>query len=144
MGIKWSQRFMCVEAVVSQYSVIERMLTSSMILIQLNDWLLRGGTWLEEVIIGGISFLTVTYSIKNIFILHIYVWMPACMPSDHGDHKVLNPLESELEMVVNHMMCMLGTKTRLFIKAASAINHWEIFSAPYLLLLLLLFFLLCV
>lgn len=49
--------------------------------------------------------------------------MSACMPSDHGDHRVLNSLELELEKVVNHMMYMLGTQTRLFIKAASAINH---------------------
>lgn len=45
------------------------------------------------------------------------------MPSDHGDHRVLNPLEFELETVVNHMMCTLQPKTRLFIKAASAINR---------------------
>lgn len=45
------------------------------------------------------------------------------MPSDHGDHRVLNSLELELEKVVNHMMYMLGIQTRLFINAASVINR---------------------
>jgi hypothetical protein len=48
--------------------------------------------------------------------------------------QVLAPLGMELEMVVSHLMWVLGTKLGSSGRAVSALNHPAIFLAPRLLM----------
>jgi hypothetical protein len=91
------------------------------------EWLLRSQTWLEEVVSleEYHCFFLIFIYLKILFIFILCTCLSACTYAWcpwRLEERVECP-GIRVEMVVNHMGYMLGTKGRLSKEAPSAINH---------------------